>query len=162
MIAPADQFGPWRDGIEPAERLARLSSDADARCSCFSCLPDRCTLTQGSRNGGRSCVDGCGSLIPVVTAVISISGEACLVVVRKFRVYPLVQHQHGLIVVGQKIAICSKVLILPAPVLIGPPRRARPTEENLKRPQKAHGVHQLKSREGELNASVTAQQRKSP
>lgn len=26
MIAPADRFGPWRDGIEPAERLARLRS----------------------------------------------------------------------------------------------------------------------------------------
>ena len=26
MIAPCDQFGPWRDGIDPAERLARLRS----------------------------------------------------------------------------------------------------------------------------------------
>ena len=26
MIAPADRFGPWRDGIDPAERLARLRS----------------------------------------------------------------------------------------------------------------------------------------
>ncbi|MCJ2039556.1 hypothetical protein MKK55_11475 [Methylobacterium sp. J-059] len=26
MIAPADQFGPWRNGIDPAERLARLRS----------------------------------------------------------------------------------------------------------------------------------------
>ena len=26
MIAPANRFGPWRDGIDPAERLARLRS----------------------------------------------------------------------------------------------------------------------------------------
>ena len=28
MIAPADRFGPWREGIDPAERLARLRSIA--------------------------------------------------------------------------------------------------------------------------------------
>ncbi|TXN12193.1 hypothetical protein FV219_05335 [Methylobacterium sp. WL122] len=26
MIAPGNRFGPWRDGIDPAERLARLRS----------------------------------------------------------------------------------------------------------------------------------------
>ena len=81
MIAPAGRFGPWRDGIDPAERLARLPSDADARCSCFSGLPHPRTLSQRRCNGGRGCINSCGSVIPVVTAVISVSVGARLVII---------------------------------------------------------------------------------
>ena len=147
MIVPASRVSSWHEGIEPAERLARLHSDADARCSGFSGLFYSRTATQSGRNGGRGSVDSCSSIIPIITTLLAIRVEFSLVIVRKSRVDPLIEHHHRFIVVGREIAACRKVCALSAATLNKSPRRTRPTKENLEQPQKVHGVHQLKLRE---------------
>ncbi|WP_210250994.1 hypothetical protein [Methylobacterium sp. WL8] len=119
MTAPADHFGPWRQDIDPAEHLAWLHSDADARCSGLSGLLYSGTTTQSGCNGGRGCIDSCSSVIPVVTAVISVSFGARLVIIWKSAVYPLIEHHHGRAKIGRKITALGNIYALHLSPLCG-------------------------------------------